>query len=476
MKPDSATDIAAAARRWWWLYAIAAASFLPALGFYYVGEEAIFPKSALEMWYYGEPVRRLLFGVDLWHPPLFTWLIIPPSLLLGWEAVLPVTRGITVLATVLSGMMVASLAQVLYGQRLFSAVAAVTYLTLFDLFLYRGWLAYVDPLFSMLTFGAMAFLWIACERRHPGWLMLAVTFLIGAFLAKALTAYVFYAGAGLVLLFRGHHRLLLSPASVGLHLGGLAFPFAWSAWIQKATGQGTRMVSDIVAKMSPESLSDYVIKLGTYPLETFAGFAPAGLVALWLLFKRRRLLGEAQDSHLSTAGLIFLIGFLPYWLAPHSHVRYLLPLYPLAGLLIARVLWHAGNQALTQLRRWVIGMIVIKLMVVLIAFPLYQHHYRGANYAETARSIIDRTEGHALYTVNDSASGLAVSAYIDVSRLPKSPLTFPPAGWKEGFVIAYRPDAEIGSVVTQYRLGGNTLYLLCRGSACAVQPADGLRK
>lgn len=60
------------ARGWWMWFALAAASFLPALAFYYVGEEAIFPISALEMWYHGEPVRRLLFGGDLQHNPLFT--------------------------------------------------------------------------------------------------------------------------------------------------------------------------------------------------------------------------------------------------------------------------------------------------------------------------------------------------------------------------------------------------------------------
>ena len=160
-------------RSWWLLFAVAAASFLPALFFYYVGEEAIFPKSALEMWYYGEPVRRILFGVDLQHNPLFTWLIIPLSMLFGWDAMLPVTRGITIAATVGGGLIVAGLAQFLYGNRVFAAVAAVVYLTLADLFFYRGWLAYVDPLFGLLVFAAIAALWVACERRHAGWLALA---------------------------------------------------------------------------------------------------------------------------------------------------------------------------------------------------------------------------------------------------------------------------------------------------------------
>lgn len=453
-------------RRWWLLFAVAALSFLPALGFYYVGEEAIFPKSALEMWYHNEPIRRLLFGGDLQHNPLFTWLIIPLSMLFGWDAMLVVTRGITVAATVLSGVVVAGLAQTLYGNRVFSAVAAVIYLTLADLFFYRGWLAYVDPLFGLLVFSAMAGLWVACLRRHAGWLALALLALTGAFLAKALTAYVFYAGAGLVLLLRGHRRFLLSASSLVLHVAALVFPLLWFRFFMASSGQGTRMFSEIVAKLAPESFADYLLKLVTYPLDTLLCLAPAGLIALWLLLRRRGLLADAKDAHLTTAALILLVGYLPYWLAPQSHVRYLVPLYPLAGLVIARVLWLGGETVLANVRKWVIALIVVKLLVVLIAFPLYQQRYRGANYAEAARAIIARTADHPLYTLNVSASGLSVAAYIDTARLPKQPLAFPPPEWQDGFVLAYEPDEKIGHIAAQYRLGGNDLFLLCRGTAC----------
>jgi 4-amino-4-deoxy-L-arabinose transferase-like glycosyltransferase len=477
MTPSMSTpDPGDTPRRWWLLFAVAAATFLPALAFYYVGEEAIFPKSALEMWYHNEPIRRLLFGGELQHNPLFTWLIIPLSMLFGWDAMLVVTRGITVAATVLSGVAVAGLAQILYGNRTFSALAAVVYLTLADLFFYRGWLAYVDPLFGLLVFAAMAGLWVACERRHSGWLALALLALTGAFLAKALTAYVFYAGAGLVLLLRGHRRFLLSAPSLALHVAALAFPLLWFRFFMASSGQGTRMFSEIVAKLAPESLADYLLKLLAYPLETLLSLAPAGLIALWLLLRRRRLLADAQDAHLATALLILLVGYLPYWLAPHSHVRYLVPLYPLAGLVIARVLWLGGAAVLATTRKWVIGLIVVKLLVVLIAFPLYQQRYRGANYAEAAQAIIARTAGHPLYTLNVSASGLSVAAYIDTARLPKQPLGFPPAEWRDGFALAYEPDEKIGRIAAQYRLGGNELYLLCRGAACEAQPAEGLRK
>ena len=104
--------------------------------------------------------------------------------------------------------------------------------------------------------------------------------------------------------------------------------------------------------------------------------------------------------------------------------------------------------------------------VVVGLFPYYQKVYRGENYEQAAHTLLQRTAGHALYTTNVSASGLSVAAYINIARLPQPPLVFPPAAWSNGYVIAYAPDPKLGVVAAQYRLGGNDLYLLCRGTAC----------
>lgn len=455
------------ARRWWQLYAVAAFTFLPALGFYYVGEEAIFPISALEMWYHNEPIRRLLYGADLQHNPLFVWLIIPVARLLGWELLLPITRFITICATVLTGAVVAWLAQSLYKDRLFSALAAVIYLTLSDLFFYRGWLAYVDPLFALLTFSAIACLWVGCERRQYSLLAVAMLALYAAFMAKTLTAYAFYAGAGVVLFFRAdYRRFLLTPAAIMLHVAGAAMLLIWLTVFASSRAQGSRMFGEILAKLAPDSLGDYLLKVLVFPLEALLCLAPAGLLALWLWARSRGTPARTQDVALRVAAGILLVNFLPYWLAPHSHVRYLLPLFPLAGFAIARVLWVGGEAWLARTRQWLMAAIVVKLMLVLIAFPLYQQHYRGANYAETARAILARTAGWPLYITNVTASGLSVAAYIDVAILPQAPLTFPPVNWQDGFVISYEPNAMAGKVIERFRLGGNDLYLLCRGAAC----------
>src|SRR5690606_27693686 len=124
------------------------------------------------------------------------------------------------------------------------------------------------------------------------------------------------------------------------------------------------------------------------------------------LILRRGAPGAAGDSHVRTAALIALAGYLPYWLAPHSNMRYLIPLYPFAGLIIPRLLWLGGEGMLATTCKWLVGAIVLKLLVVTIAFPLYQRRYRGENYLRTAETLIEVTKGHSLYTLNVSASGL----------------------------------------------------------------------
>jgi 4-amino-4-deoxy-L-arabinose transferase-like glycosyltransferase len=463
---NHAAQLPAAARSWR-LYAIAALTFLPAIGFHYVGEEAIFPISSLEMWFHGQWVEQLLYGASLKHNPLFNWLIIPLASATGWEHMLGVTRAITIAATVGTGLMLAWLANEIYRDAAFAAFAALVYLTLADVFFYRGWLAYVDPLFAFFVFASIALLWTACRRRSTALLALALAAAGCAFMSKAFTAYVFYGVAALVLMAdRGHRSFLLAPASWLVHALGAALPAAWLYAMPANTGQGGRMFAEILTKLAPEDLAGYALKLVTYPLDTAVHLAPALFLAGYYGW-RRRAGGGTIDSGSRIALWILLINYLPYWLAPQSGIRYLMPLYPLAGLVIARVLWNHGAQAVAVTRRWLIGAIVVKLAVVLALFPYYQKQYRGANFETTARDILKRTAGQPLYAGNVSASGLSVTAHLDVLRLPAPPLTFPPGQWESGFVTAYEPDPRLGRVAAEYRLGGNTLYLLCRGAACA---------
>lgn len=453
-------------RRLWWFYAISAAAFLPALGFYYVGEEAILPLVSLEMWFSGDWTRHSLFGADVQHNPLFNWILIGVCGLAGWENMLPAARSISIASVIATGLVLAWLARRLFGAPGFGALAAVVYMMLADIALYRGWLAYSDPLFGLFIFSATAVLWVASRERRVLLLAVAVLLVSAAVLVKAFTAYVFYGTVVFVLLFdRASRDFLLGWRSLFVHAAGAALIAVWFGLVLGAQGQGARMFNEILDKLRLVDIGKYMQKLVEYPLETLLKLSPAALLALYYAVRGRRE-GPAYPGEFRVALLVALLSFLPYWIAPESHSRYLVPVYPWFALVCACVLARAGARAISITGRWWGALIAVKLVLFLAVFPYYQKVYRGENYAIAARGILERTAGHPLYTTNDAASGLSVAAHIAVLRLPAPPIAFPPPVWDTGFVISYTPDPRLGQIVETYRLGGNDLYLLCRGSAC----------
>jgi 4-amino-4-deoxy-L-arabinose transferase-like glycosyltransferase len=450
----------------WWLYAIAAAAFLPALGFYYVGEEAILTIVGLEMWYRGEWAHQVLFGVNQQHNPLFCWLLVLLCQLVGWEQVLPAARSISIAAVIGTGWVLGWFTRRLSGDALLGALAAVLYLMLADIALYRGWLVYTDPLYAFFIFAAVSCAWVASRERRLYWLAAAVLLITLAMLTKAFTAYVFYATAVFVLLFdRDQRRFLLSRPSIALHGAAVALAATWFEIVLEGEGQGLRMANEIVSKLELVTLRAYAIKLVAHPLEMFIKLSPAAFLLAYYAVRCRRELSWRRPP-LAMVLAIALLSVLPYWLAPQSHSRYLMPVYPWFALICAYVIRQAGTAAVVVTTRWWVALLAFKLAVFLVAFPYYQKLYRGENYAVTARQVVQRTAGHALYSTNVSASGLSVAAHINTLQLPAPPLVSPPAQWDSGFVMAYTPDVALGRVAESYRLGGNVLFLLCRGAAC----------
>lgn len=474
--------------RFWYMYIAAALCLVPTIWFYYVGEEAVFPIAAMEMMQHGDWLTKTRYGINLTQNPMYVWLIIPFASLLGWEHVLEAMRIITLSSTVGIGLMLAWLAHKLTGDRAFSAFAALIFATLADLLIYRGWLAYVDPTYSLAIFASIVLLWVAALQRRYSLLGIALLVLTCAFLIKTFTAYIFYGTALLVFFGDSRYRpFLLARTSLALHLLAFIFPLPWLKFAVSNPGQSSFMLWEFTDKLVPHDLSAYGLQLLTYPIETILRLSPAALIALYFV-RKYHLHKHAENwpSWWKSAFLIAILNMLPYWFAPISASRYLMPLYPFFALAIAWPIWLAGKSSIYTTLRWLTGIIVFQFILALIVFPYYQRHVRGENYYLTAQDILACTDGKPLYTINAVAHGMSITAYIDSMIYPRAPLTIPPPSWDDGFVISLNPEGILdqvnngkvehwsfpGKVFKKYQLGVDPVYLLCRGTACEADKSS----
>ncbi len=472
MMPGATSD-SIIARRAWWLFAAAVASSIPTLGFYLVGEEGILVNSSLEMWQRGDWMRLWMYGVDAKHGVFANWLVIIFSSAVGWEHAPAATRAIMIFSTAGSGLLLAFLTFQLYRNAALAALAAAICVTFADILLYRGWLGYRDPLLAMLVFGAIAAIWLAVAQHRAAWLAGTLLLTAAAFLTKGIIAYAFVGAAALVFLCQRDARgFLLRPVPVLVAVATLAMPFLWAQATGGDQSHNSRLVAEIGDKLAPLGGWAYFKNVVSYPLETLVRLSPVSLLVLWWLWRSRQRGSEnawLAEQPVRTALIIFAVAYIPFWLAPQNHFRYVMPVLPLVALMFAVAIWQRGETNVRSVLRWLWAAVAVKLVLAAVAFPIYQQKFRGENYALTAKAVLQRTAGFPLYSNDTTAAGLAVTAYLNIQRQPQPALTFAPAAWDNGFVISYSPDAaelRPAKVVAQYRLAGDTLYLYCRGSAC----------
>lgn len=364
----------------WTIYWAAAASFIPLLFLQYVGEEAVYPIAAQEMLASSDFLHATVYGASMGRPGVFVWLIVAITKIIGVANVLIAARLIAAMSTLLLGLVLAWLVRRLFNDRLLAALAAAIFMS-GDVLLQRGWLAYVDPLYALMTFTAMACLWIAAEERRRSLLVLAALALMGAFLAKALTAYVFYGVLALVLLWRHPNRwFLLSPLSIAANVAALAFPLVWNGVI---TGDSLLwgmldQVNFNARNDAGTSLGDFVGPFVVYPFRVLWYLAPTSVIVLYALLSRRTARDAPRRNSFLIALIAVAINILPYWFAPRSAARYLLPIYPLLALTMAYIVVNSGRQILDWTLKALAATIAIAYVAALIGFPVYERVMRGS--------------------------------------------------------------------------------------------------
>jgi 4-amino-4-deoxy-L-arabinose transferase-like glycosyltransferase len=454
----------------WKIFWLAAASFTPMLFLQYEGEEPFFTIIAQEMWASRDFTHITHLGNEYPRPGLFPWLIIALTTGLGWENILIAARVIAVTSTILTGLTIAWLAIRISKDRLTAAFAAAIFLS-GDVLLYRGWLAYSDPVFALFTFGAMACLWVATEERRNGLLVLAALALVGAFLSKVPTTYVFYGTLGLVLLWRHENRFFLfRPVSLAIHAAAIAFPLVWSYGIVGNSYFDAAIGNLLFTTLHPPSWGEYVTDFITFPFSVAMHLLPASALAIYAIYSRQFELSQRHRS-IDIAIWTALLSLIPYWLSPYGSTRYLLPTFPFFALVMAHCIVRSEKSLSNVMARLLVANIAIGLIGSLVAIPLYQRYVRG-NYAELARMILMHVGEQPIYANDVTAVGLSLVANLNTLRPSRSPITSPPPNFSSGYVLVHNLDPNLGEINLTISVGRNadgkrTRYLLCRGPACS---------
>jgi len=455
---------------WRWLVVAAALSFIPGLFLPYIGEEAVYTISTLEMWHAHDLSNPLIYGAVYGRPPFLNWIMLPLAELLGVQHVLIASRIVTAVSTILTGAALFGLGRYLGIDRRHTWLAVLTFLSS-DALLYHGWLAYADPLFGLLTFAAMSCVLVAARRQNVALLIAASLFTIAAFLTKALTAYVFVAIVWLVVYVR--HRdarlTLIKPAALLSYALAIAVPIAWYSFNHTAAvgAQGALMVADIANKLRPDSLFEWLSQIVTFPLETFCRFLPVSLIVIYRYVRQRSTPQPAANQWEGTIAWATLLNFLPYWLAPSSSIRYILPIYPMIAFCLGGYLSRIDLRTLRVAVGCISVAVVLKYIAMVWAFPAYEVRYRGDAVA-VAKDILYATQDAPLYIDDSSSAGLTIAANIDQMRWPAAPITFPLAESRDGWIITRHAESAGRTLVRDYWLGGDHVYLVCSGRDCAT--------
>jgi len=291
------------------------------------------------------------------RPPVGSWPIAWLAKATG-DLSLVAVRLPSILATVLTTLLVYA-----YGRQFMSRLGAITaglaYCT-FAQVLQLGRVAETEALFTLLVSAALLVWHYGYERRWPAWKTWCAAYALAAVatLVKSLQAPIYLVGAvGVYLLWRRDWPALFSRS----HLAGLAvFLAVLAAWqipfYERLGWDPARQIwsSDVGLRLADVSPLVVIKHLAVYPLQVLACLLPWSLLLpayFWPQF--RRTIGNAGPM-VAFLSIAWLVALPTCWLVPNAKPRYLMPLYPLAALLIGLVVervFEACSEVHSVIRR-----------------------------------------------------------------------------------------------------------------------------
>jgi 4-amino-4-deoxy-L-arabinose transferase-like glycosyltransferase len=443
------------------LFGLVLAGFLLMLfSVQYTGEEAVYTVSSYEMWFQNQLLNPTLFGDPYPRPPLINWFIIAISSIIGWDHSIVAVRVVSMMSTFGSASLIYWFLRRELLEKRIALLGVLLYLTMWQVIGGYGWKGYSDALFGTVTFTAIILGYLAIKESSVRWLIIATIFAYLGFLTKALTSFVFLFSALIVTALIEEKSAYLLKRALPIYLGFASFLVSiWYAIAPEGRQMAEGMFSVILDRYLNIDWALFFLHLFSFPFETALNALPVTI--LLSLLGLKKLLSREQDTQVKTFGFIGLVGFLPYWIAPASHSRYLMPLYGVAA--VYTILWIRDNHDLVaQARKYVTWTVIFKLMFAAIFFPMYTWAFRPSiqNWAQTVKDVVGERR---LYTVDQTWIGISVVDTVNHLNYPRPPVVKPYTGAEAGYILSDKRGDNFGSLVVNF---DNKMFLYCFGSHC----------
>ncbi len=423
------------------MIALSFISMLPNITTYeFRAEEARRFLVAFEMSKTGDYLLPTLHGETYFNkPPLFNWLVAAFAGIVGWKEL--TVRLPSLLSALATTLLICYVSYCLYRDRVHSLLSGLIFVTSLDILYWYGWLGEIDTTLTLFV-SLMIFsqLWYFRTEKRP-YLMAAGVLAGTGFLLKGVPAYVFF-GISLLTIALSEHkfaRLFSFPAFL-CYLVSIFIPLLWLFRLPQPLEHVKVLFSESASRVeTSRDVWRFLTHLVEYPLLTLKQTLPASLFVIFAI-----ALGRVRlDGASKTLALLCLFNYLPYLFAAGSRGRYILPLFPLAAIVAARLI--LGNSF--QKERFIKVFLIVTALSILGRFAFgifwlpYDQERRGSSL-RVAREITQAID-ISKPTVCDCPEYRHVCVYLSLGadRIITTPLVTP--DWEYLVRCSDAPGGEV---------------------------------
>ncbi len=416
------------------------------------GEEATRVVVAYEMAKGGDPFQPTILGDNYFNkPPLFNWMIVGSSYLIGWDIV--TGRAVSLSFSLLNALLIGLVVYVFLRDRYLAFFSSLSFLVLADVLFWYGWLAEID--ITLTFFVSLLFLSIYMFQREARALYLYFSsFLTGVvFMVKGFPAFAFLGLSLLaVAVYRKDYFLFFRPAVILALFLSVIFSLWWIPLSEEPKRYLLTLWRESFSRVeSSGDLLRFLEHLLTYPLLNFKQLLPLSPLLLYLLLRYRKPLGQEMKFLL----ILLAFNYLPYILSATSRGRYVLPLFPLVVLFFA---WLVRDRGRVQRVFLFLALffVVVRFLYGFVVLPYYDE--RWGRPKEKARIVYELTENGKLAC--DCPAIKDFCLYVGFLRGEALRKTQYTPGWE--YVLDCKERKGL-VLVERFRLKKGFVYLYSRG-------------